>query len=57
VTQIEKFRTADIIRAKAFIHMLKKAFEETSASFAELYNPKTYISSSDKPSTILRISK
>jgi hypothetical protein len=33
VSKIEKFRTADIIRCKAFVHKLVTAFEEVSKSF------------------------
>ena len=38
VRQIDKFRTVSIIRANAFIHILKDSFKELENRFATLFH-------------------
>ena len=40
VKKIEKFRTADIVRLRAFIHILKLSFEDLLDDYQSMYDPK-----------------
>lgn len=38
--RIEKFKTADLIRAKAFVYVLKQSFVEVAEEFGKLFEGK-----------------